>query len=183
MCPSWFRAQATLAALMFCRMCVKRNVCLWKETYQGDRPLLIPARMFGKICEKRCIYVKWDLQRRFASYDIVHQPHSLKNVKRNVYMWKETYKGVKRDLWRRSTSCDITHQPHSPRSYVSFVKETYKREYVLQKRPIILRSLLIVATPYSIQVHSHCLQERWGAGVEYHFQEISWNLRPVVNGT
>jgi len=31
---------------------------------------------------------------------------------------------------------------------VSFAKETYKREYVLQKRPIILRSLLIVATPY-----------------------------------
>ena len=32
----------------------------------------------------------------------------------------------------------------------------------------------------------HCLYssaERWGAGVEYHFQEISWALRPVVNGT
>jgi len=27
------------------------------------------------------------------------------------------------------------------------------------------------------------LYERWGAGVETHFQEISWNLRPVVNGT
>ena len=26
-------------------------------------------------------------------------------------------------------------------------------------------------------------EERWGAGVETHFQEISWNLRPVVNGT
>ena len=26
-------------------------------------------------------------------------------------------------------------------------------------------------------------RERWGAGVETHFQEISWNLRPVVNGT
>jgi len=25
--------------------------------------------------------------------------------------------------------------------------------------------------------------ERWGAGVEHHFQEISWDLRPVVNGT
>jgi len=25
--------------------------------------------------------------------------------------------------------------------------------------------------------------ERWGAGVEYHFQEIQWALRPVVNGT
>jgi len=27
------------------------------------------------------------------------------------------------------------------------------------------------------------LMERWGAGVETHFQEISWNLRPVLNGT
>jgi len=26
-------------------------------------------------------------------------------------------------------------------------------------------------------------RERWGAGVEYHFQEIEWALRPVVNGT
>ena len=32
--------------------------------------------------------------------------------------------------------------------YVSFAKEPYKRDYILQKRPIILRSLLIVATPY-----------------------------------
>jgi len=32
---------------------------------------------------------------------------------------------------------------------VSFAKEPYKRDYVLQKRPIILRRLLIVATPYA----------------------------------
>jgi len=31
---------------------------------------------------------------------------------------------------------------------VSFAKESYKRDDILQKRPIILRSLLIVATPY-----------------------------------
>jgi len=30
---------------------------------------------------------------------------------------------------------------------VSFAKEPYKRDYLLQKRPIILRSLLIIATP------------------------------------
>jgi len=29
-------------------------------------------------------------------------------------------------------------------------KEPYKRDYILQKRPIILRSLLIVATPYDL---------------------------------
>ena len=32
---------------------------------------------------------------------------------------------------------------------VSFAKEPYKRDDILQKRPIILRRLLIVATPYS----------------------------------
>ena len=29
---------------------------------------------------------------------------------------------------------------------VSFAKEPYQRDYILQKRPIMLRSLLIVAT-------------------------------------
>jgi len=33
--------------------------------------------------------------------------------------------------------------------WVSFAKEPYKRDIILQKIPIILRSLLIVATPYS----------------------------------
>ena len=37
---------------------------------------------------------------------------------------------------------------------VSFAKKPYKRDYVLQKRPIILRSLLIVATPYVNAMHS-----------------------------
>jgi len=32
---------------------------------------------------------------------------------------------------------------------VSFAKWPYKRDYILQKRPVILRSLLIVATPYT----------------------------------
>jgi len=33
---------------------------------------------------------------------------------------------------------------------VIFVKEPYKRDDILQKRPIILRSLLTVATPYRV---------------------------------
>jgi len=36
---------------------------------------------------------------------------------------------------------------------VSFAKEPCKRDYILQKRPVILRSLLIVATPY---LHGLC---------------------------
>jgi len=33
--------------------------------------------------------------------------------------------------------------------YVSIAKEPYKRDDILQKRPILLRSLLLVATPYN----------------------------------
>ena len=36
---------------------------------------------------------------------------------------------------------------------VSFAKEPYKRDDILQKRPIILRRLLIVATPYKWMRH------------------------------
>ena len=34
--------------------------------------------------------------------------------------------------------------------HVSFAKEPYTRDDILQKRPLILRSLIIVATPYNI---------------------------------
>jgi len=40
------------------------------------------------------------------------------------------------------------HVVGSLKFQVSFAKEPYERDDILQKRPIILRSLLIVATPY-----------------------------------
>jgi len=40
---------------------------------------------------------------------------------------------------------------------VSFAKEPYKRAYILPKRPIILRSLLIVATPYTSLRNVHIM--------------------------
>ena len=39
------------------------------------------------------------------------------------------------------------------KEYVSFAKEPYERDYILQKRPIIFRSLLIEANPYLSIVH------------------------------
>ena len=52
--------------------------------------------------------------------------------------------------WR--WACDITmwwlRLVGSWKLKVSFAKKPYKRDYILQKRPIIWRSLLIVAIPY-----------------------------------
>jgi len=49
----------------------------------------------------------------------------------------------------------------SIQSKVSFAKEPYKRDYILQKRPIILSNLLTVATPSHItwwwNTHSTCV--------------------------
>ena len=42
----------------------------------------------------------------------------------------------------------------SLKSQVSFAKEPYKRDDNLQKKPMILSSLLIVATPYSKRTHT-----------------------------
>ena len=53
--------------------------------------------------------------------------------------------------------------------YLSFAKEPYKRDDILQKRPIIPRSLLIVAIPYLsnspslsfslLNTRTHCQRE------------------------
>jgi len=65
-------------------------------------------------------------------------------------------------MWRDWFTCDVTHSVYrdtdrktaswrmslvgSLKLYVSFAKEPYKRDVILQKRPVILRRLLIVAT-------------------------------------
>jgi len=41
--------------------------------------------------------------------------------------------------------------------WVSFAKEPYRRDDILQKRPIILSILLTVATPYQISYIQYCL--------------------------
>jgi len=40
----------------------------------------------------------------------------------------------------------------SLKARVFFAKEPYERDYILQKRPIFLKSLLIIATPYNQRV-------------------------------
>jgi len=43
----------------------------------------------------------------------------------------------------------------APSNYGSlFAKEPNKRDDILQKRPIVLRSLLIVATPYAYAIYN-----------------------------
>jgi len=55
-------------------------------------------------------------------------------------------------LYSRHTFCRIRwlRLVGSLKLQVSFAQEPYKRDDILQKRPMILRSLLIVATPYDV---------------------------------
>jgi len=61
---------------------------------------------------------------------------------------------------RPRTSCFIVVRwlrlVGSLKLYFSFAKEPYQRDDILQKRPMILRSLLIVATPYELLSYTIC---------------------------
>ena len=106
------------------------------------------------------------LKERFRMATIRSMPnrHMLFSTKEPCLLPKEPSIPLKSATgWRKYVGCLIFrgHSPkQSPVSYgvatisrlvkiiVSFAKEPYKRDDILQKRPIILRSLLIVATPY-----------------------------------
>ena len=68
---------------------------------------------------------------------------------------------------------------------VSFAKEPYKRDDILQKRPIILRSLLIVATPQHICQVTHvntCPREHGHGRVTYVSESKSVDERGRYTG-
>jgi len=69
--------------------------------------------------------------------------------------------------------CDLTHVHVLPDAFKYVTHFAYSRHSNAWHDPFI---------HVTCTIHT-CDDERWGAEVEYHFQEISWALRPVVNGT
>jgi len=81
------------------------------------------------------------------SHTLVHT-HTLSHTHTNTQTHQRTHEQIR----HLSHSCCIPmgwlRSVASLKLYVSFAKEPYKQDCILQKRPIIVRSLLIVATPY-----------------------------------
>jgi len=111
---------------------VRRDLRKWKETY---------------------------LVKRGAQY----HPHTV-DVKRDLRKWKETYLCEKRRTISSTHSVFSTTVNFLTRKWcsaivcgslkllVSFAKESYKGDHILQKRPIISRSQLIAATPQCVKM-------------------------------
>ena len=100
---------------------------------------------------------------RVALLQMSHGTH----VNESWHMWMshDTCEWVMKHMWMSHDTCEwvmthvnpailasvisqVTEDIRLTQSQVSFAKEPYKRDNILQKRPIILRSLLIVATPW-----------------------------------
>ena len=96
------------------------------------------------------------LQVSFAEYRLFHRALSQKGPvilrayqSQPPHIKNETCIFDKSDLYTRSVeTMGWLRLVGSLKLQVSFAKEPYKRDDILQKRPIILRGLLIVATPY-----------------------------------
>ena len=75
--------------------------------------------------------------------------HTCEWVRSHVWMSHVTRVNESRHTceWVVSQIDSCKGQCHSIILHVSFTKEPYNKDHILQKRPIILRSLLIVATP------------------------------------
>ena len=75
------------------------------------------------------------------THTVPHLTDVLETTCFRFYAWYESYLDDMHHIaWLRSVG--------SFKLYVSFAKDTYKRDDILQKRRIIIWSLLIVATPY-----------------------------------
>jgi len=70
--------------------------------------------------------------------------HLLKHIHKKTHQFERHDQSVRHMVWLRLVG--------SLKLQVSFAKELYKTDDILQKRLIILRSLLFVATPYLIHV-------------------------------
>jgi len=90
---------------------------------------------FGRLYDMNVWYVGWvatfDMDLRYVHWVAVFE---------RLYHMNVRYVGWVAMGWLRLVG--------SLKWKVSFAKETYKRDDILQKRPVLLRSLLIVATPY-----------------------------------
>jgi len=63
---------------------------------------------------------------------------------------------------------------------VPFAKEPYERDDILQKRPIILRSLLIVATPYTVSTPLVSLSFSLSPSLSLSRETGAWQQAPVA---
>jgi len=74
-----------------------------------------------------------------------------------IYQMRAYFQPVVDAAWHSIQNLHMgwLHLVGSLKFQVSFAKEPYKRDYILQKRPVILRSLRIVATSYMYSAHEY----------------------------
>jgi len=138
-------------------LCYKRDFILQKR----PKETIFCCRFNLRNCDSKNTHVwhmygmgwlRWvgslKLKVYFAEYSLFYRAllHKRPTILRSLLIAASPYVCVGHD------SLQVGKMEGGTDDVVSFAKESYKRDYILQKRPAILRSLLIVATPY----RSHC---------------------------
>jgi len=109
------------------------------------------------------IHVLWAHMKHFERHlslamhylHVSERCHMARDMSYQVSFAKEPYKSdyihviwsISKDAYHWQCTMGWLRLVGSLKLYVSFAKEPYKSDYILQKRPMIWRSLRIVATP------------------------------------
>ena len=122
---------------MYVAVCCSVLYCVQKFTMTGTRS---SSGVIPQVCVLRCVAL---------CENVVDDWKSIFAWDYATVMCVALCCGVLRCCAICENVCDVCDG--SFRLKVSFAKEPYNRDYILQKRPMIWRNLLIVATPYPIE--------------------------------
>ena len=145
-CCSVLQCVAVSQTYVISHACKRRpyNERLWKRAWKGDQH-------FGRdfcVCMWKNVCVFFVCACVWMCFLCVHVYQCVcVCVRACVCVSVLICKGVYKEDTPREGTMGWLRLVGSLKLQVSFAKEPYKRDDILQKRPIILRSLLIVATP------------------------------------
>jgi len=149
LCTGWRRCIGCLKLqVSFCKRAANDRALLRKVTYKDKTPspssppsASSPPCTRNYIFWKRCLELQVSFCKKAANHRVFLRKVIRKDKTPSASSLRCTRHFAQETMgWLRLVG--------SLKSFFSFAKEPCKRDYILQKRHIILRSLLIVATPY-----------------------------------
>jgi len=155
---TYLKCQTTVISLCEMSNCVLQTILRTDELTCGDAQILKKSMYVNESCHiwtramrhvafYRCMYVHMNWLAATPASERMLEASVNVNQSCCVYVSHGTYGWVMANVDETCHVMGWLRLVGSLKLYVSFAKEPYKTDYILQKRHIISRSILIISTP------------------------------------